>query len=239
MNNNLNIDKMRFLLHKYYEAETTHDEELLLESLFLDTPEDEIPEDMADDAKLFSAIAGLHPSEADLEIPDDLFEKISEISKNPDTNHPIKIHRRLERRIVYALAVACVCILLALGMKWMTAPSDINSKPFEYASESPAEEPANPQVLPNEVKTQTTSPDPELTSKAHRPNRSNVMVENVDVSNELEDGFIEITDPEEAEKIVLEIGRLLATNSQKTNEAIRHLEKTVDEYKEITKSIIQ
>ena len=67
----------------------------------------------------------------------------------------------------------------------------------------------------------------------------NAIAENVDQPNRLEDGFIEITDPEEAERIVMEIGRLLASNTQKTNEAILHLEKTVDEYKEITKSILR
>ena len=137
MNNNHNIDKMRFLFHKYYEAETTHEEDLLIKSFFLDIPEYEIPEDMADDAKFFTAIAGLHPSETDIEIPDDLFEKISEIPRITDAKHTIKKQRKWERLTVYAIAVACACMLLALGIKWIIAPQNINTTPFEYTAKQP------------------------------------------------------------------------------------------------------
>ena len=239
MNNSLDLDKLRLLLHKYYEAETTPEEEILLESFFRETPAWEIPEEMTHDFRLFSAMAELHPSAANMEIPDGLFEKIYDISGTSGAKRIIKTQRNHTRHIGYALAAACACILLAIGMNWMTAPREIKTKPIEYSVESPKEQPVQPSILSDEMETQTDSPEPRHISKAPRPRQSKAMVENEDISNEMEDGFIEITDPEEAEKIVIEIGKLLAANSQKTNEAIVHLEKTVNEYKEITKSILR
>lgn len=58
-------------------------------------------------------------------------------------------------------------------------------------------------------------------------------------SKEKNDGFIEVTDPEEVKKIALGIGKLLAHNSEKTNDAISHISTTIDSYKEITKSILK
>lgn len=58
-------------------------------------------------------------------------------------------------------------------------------------------------------------------------------------SKEKNEGFIEVTDPEEVKKIALGIGKLLAHNSEKTNDAISHISTTIDSYKEITKSILK
>ena len=102
----------------------------------------------------------------------------------------------------------------------------------EQLPEKPSEASPKNQTIPEASNTPNVS-----VAVAHHP--GNAIAENVDQPNRLEDGFIEITDPEEAERIVMEIGRLLASNTQKTNEAILHLEKTVDEYKEITKSILR
>lgn len=233
------IDNIRTVLHKYYEGETTLEEEMHLEAYFRDTPSREIPEDLALDRRIFTSLVSFHPSVSGMEVPDDLFERISEILVSNADRHNNKIQRNRTIRIGYVIAAACACLILILGIRWMTTETDIPAKTLKYASEptvkltDPPSEPS-----PREKSVPETSKTPSIsTAVIHR--RSNTIPENADEPNRLEDGFIEITDPEEAEKIVMEIGRLLASNTQKTNEAIQLLDKTVDEYKEITKSILR
>ena len=243
MKTKFDIDAIRVLLHKYYEAETIPEEELLLESFFRATPSEEIPKDLAEDGCLFSSLEELHPSDVEMEIPEGLFETISEITGISEIKHTIEIRRNWPRHIWYVFAAACACILFALVIKQMTAPKDIETKPTEYAAESLTETPSDqrpaPSVLPiNEVK-QSVSHEPNQISNTHRSRRRNVMAKKTDVSNEVEDGFIEITDQEEVERIALEIGKLISRNSEKANDAIVQLGQTVEEYKQLTKSIIQ
>lgn len=234
-----NIDHIRLLLHSYYEGKTTPEEELHLEAFFRDTPAWEIPESMAVDRKVFSSVASLHPVTSEMEIPDDLFEKVSEISSSCDAKHTKKTQRNRATRIQYALAAACACLILTFGIRRMNTPTDIHTKTFEYMSESPTKLSEPPSKAAPEEETMPDASKTPSSSISNTQRKDNTITENEIEPNRLEDGFIEITDPEEAEKIVLEIGRLLASNTQKTNEAIQHLEKTVDEYKEITKSILQ
>ena len=121
------IPDIRSLLHKYYAADTTPEEELLLESYFLDTPTEELPDDTADDGRLFSAIAELHPDAYEMEVPVDFFDKISKISRIPDIKHKDKTQRNWASRIGYALTAACACLLIALGIRLMIAPKDIHT----------------------------------------------------------------------------------------------------------------
>lgn len=190
-----NIDHIRLLLHKYYEAETTPEEETLLETFFQATPADQLPEDLAEDGTLFNSLAPLHPGIPNLVIPEDLPDRMSEATDTPPDHPSGKIQRLWHQCISYVAAAACACLLIYIGNQ--RSHSDHNTK------------------------------------------RSAMMTEEVPSGNVLDDGFIEITDPEEAEKIMTEIGLLLAANTRQTNEAIQHLEKTVDEYKELTKSILK
>ncbi|MDE5850856.1 MAG: hypothetical protein K2H38_11995 [Muribaculaceae bacterium] len=242
MKTKFDIDDIRILLHKYYEAETTPEEELLLESFFRATPSEDIPEDLAEDGCIFSSLEEFHPSNAEMEIPEGLFEKISEITEISEIKHT-EIHSNWPRRMGYVIAAACACILVALGIKQMTAPKDIETKPEEYAAQSPTESPTeiqtDPPVLPINEVNQPTSPEQNHISNMHRSRRRNVMAENRAAYNEIEDGFIEITDPEEVERIAMEIGKLISRNSEKANDAIVQIGQTVEDYKQLTKSIMQ
>ena len=238
MKDKFHIDYIRHLLNKYYEGDTTLEEEFLLEAFFRDTPSCEIPEDMAIDSRLFTSLGLFHAGASEMEIPDDLFERISEISVS-NALHNDEIQRNRAIQIGYIFAAACACLILILGIRWVSTTTDRSTKTFGYASEETtklpeplSEKSPEEKVIPEASKTPSIS-----TAVTH--NRKNTIAENAEESNRMEDGFIEITDQEEAEKIVMEIGRLLASNTQKTNEAILHLEKTVEEYKEITKSILQ
>ncbi|MDE7409309.1 MAG: hypothetical protein K2N09_04735 [Muribaculaceae bacterium] len=243
MKTKFDIDAIRVLLHKYYEAKTIPEDELLLQTFFRDTPPEEIPEDLAEDGYLFSSLEKLHPSDAEMEIPESLFETISEITGISEIKHPIEIRRNWPRRIGYVIAAACACILVALGIKHNTASEDIEIKPKEYAAESPTDSPSEPRtepsVLPINEVNRPASHEPNQMSNTRSSRRRNVMAEKTVVSNEVEDGFIEITDPEEVERIALEIGKLISRNSEKANDAIIRIGQTVEDYKQLTKSIMQ
>lgn len=239
MKDKFNIDHIRCLLHSYYEGETTPEEELHLEAYFRDTPEWEIPEDLASDLRLFYSMASLHPSASDMEIPDGLYNKISEIPTNRISQNNETKQRKLASRLGYVMAAACACLILALGIKYLTASNENDTKTIEYAAESPVNQPAQPSAISSEVKTKPESLETTSIPITQTHRRNNKIAGSAVQLNRMEDGFIEITDPEEAEKIIIEIGRLLASNNQKTNEAIQHLEKTVDEHKEISKSLLQ
>lgn len=239
MKNKLETDNIRFLLHRYYEAETNPEEERILEYFFHDTPSEEIPEDMSEDAYLFAAMSELHLSSDEKEVPDGLFEKISQIAGISEVVGSNKTKRNWATRIGYAIAVACACILIALGIRWLTAPKNLYTKPLEYAEESPEELNDRPTALPIYVESKPDSSEQQHLSKTPRPRRRYVMAEKVDDYNELEDGFMEITDPEEVERIALEIGKLISKNNEKANDAIVQLGHTMEDYKQLTKSIMQ
>ena len=239
MKDKFHIDHIRRLLHKYYEGESAPEEEQFLEAFFHDTPEWEIPEDMEVDRRLFTSMASLHPAVSEMEIPCGLFERISEISVSNEAIHTDKLQRNKASRTVYFLVAACACLILPLGIRLMTNQKHIHTEASEYASESHAKLPKPPSKASTE---EETSPDTSKTqgaSTSHPYQGSNKTADNAGELNRLEDGFIEITDPVEAEKIVMEIGMLLASNTRQTNQAIQHLEKTVDQYKETTKSILR
>ncbi len=114
MNNNINLNNLRQLLHKYYEAETTPEEEKLIISLFSEIQAEDIPEDLAEDRLLFLSMNELLPTQPELEAPDDLFEnihrKISETSGEQSTNTKGK----WKKRLLYPVGIAAACIVLAI-----------------------------------------------------------------------------------------------------------------------------
>ena len=226
------------MLHKYYEAKTSLEEESILNTFFRDTPAEEIPKSLADDRRLFLSIAELHTNSADPEIPEGLLEQIMSISGMLDDNiYSSRKQRKWRPWITYTVSAACVC-MLAFGVGLLTVQTDHTHQLPDHVAERPNERTGQKLDEHIEVNAVAEPSKPEYLVKSHEMHggRSKKAIANSSVE---EDGFIEITDPEEAEKIVIEIGKLLSINSQKTNEAIRNLEKTVENYKEITKSILQ
>lgn len=183
-------DHIRTLLHKFYEAETSPEEESLLVSFFRTTPENEIPIDLTEDRLFFLSMTSLYPDQSSLEVPQNLEEKIAAIVDTPQTSSFAKRQRHWKRRVAYTGIAAAVCAMIIVG---------ISNRPFQS------------------------------------PTRESVQ----SYGKLTEDGYIEITDPKEAERITLEIGQLLASNSKKTDEAFSRLTYALDEYKEITKSVLK
>lgn len=241
MNNNFDMDKLRFLLHKYYEAETSPEEEKLLMAFFSETDAENIPQDLTADRILFSSMKELLPCQTDLEAPDGLLEKIYQNIRITPHNVSMDVKEKWKKPFLYAVIAAIACLVLSLGIRYF-AISNISKPPVtKYVVEAPSFSTGNsPTVISDSVKAPTGSKSSDQKPSVTPPvSQSNQSVAETGVSPNEAEGYIEITDPEEAQKIVMEIGRLLANNSRETNEAIRLVENTVDEYKEISKSILQ
>ncbi len=241
MNNNLDLNKLRGLLHKYYEAETSPDEENFIISIFSEIEAETTPEYMTADREFFLSIKELLPCPTDLESPADLLGKINrEISVASgivlkDTK------KKWERHFYYAVSAAVACVLLSFGMWHIYTSHFLKSSTVDNLVENPSatiEEYHS--IISEPIETKTISETSMQKPSACPPARQSHHIIAEDVALHQDDNkYIEITDPEEAREIILEIGKLLANNSRKTKEATRIVEEAVDEYKEITKQLLK
>ena len=232
-----NIPNIRTLLHKYYEADTTPEEEQLLKSFFHDSPEEDIPEDMNEDKKIFSSFTQLHADSSKMDVPAELVKNIYSLTENCDGLNSGRAQRNWNRTTVYA-AAACICLVLTLGIRWVTSSAIQTSGTAGHTTEISFKHPSPPSAIHYEENEVSESLEESYMTPV-TSQRKSMTTATIAPDFDETDGYIEITDPEEAQRILTEIGRLLALNSKKTNEAIIHLEKTVEDYKELTKSILQ
>lgn len=123
-------------------------------------------------------------------------------------------------------------------MRWLSSPDIPASESTDHIASAHSEKPKQHSEARLDVTEVNESSGQEQLTPAPSKWKSSTTVTIASVREE-EDCYVEITDPEEAEKIILEIANILAVNSRKTNEALRHIEKTVDEYRQLTKSILQ
>ncbi|MDE6342733.1 MAG: hypothetical protein K2K93_10475 [Muribaculaceae bacterium] len=240
MKSELDIDKLRSLLHKYYEGETTPEEEALICSCFSEGAED-IPQDLTDDRIFFSSMKELSSCSAAPEIPDDLLGKINRSIAEKSSVVSDERKKRWRHSFFIAGAAAAACLVLAAGIGFITIP-DIHKPPTpDGLAETPTATKTNaPTAISKRSDAKTTAETTgQKPQSAAAELQKNTKVTESGVSPNAADGYMEITDPEEARKIIMEIGRLLSNNTRQTNEAIRMVETTVDEYKEITKSILK
>ena len=221
------IDYVRSLLDKYYLAETSAEEEEVLESFFNDVNTEEIPQDLASEKKLFSLMGNLHPSQQEFKTPDYLMERLNNIVEKPVSN--VRLRTKLHNLILYIGGSVAACILIAFIMVFINRHKD------ETPNVRIVEDKHKKTEAPALVKGVETKADvPELEHKANETEISAKAHEEVG-----EDGFIEIDDPEKAREILQNIGKLLAQNAEETNNAMVNISNSIDSYKEISKSILQ
>ncbi|MDE6632327.1 MAG: hypothetical protein K2K23_04950, partial [Muribaculaceae bacterium] len=218
---------IRGLLDKYYRAITSTKEEEMLETFFREVNPDDIPEDLASERKMFVLMGNIHSSKEDRILPDYLMEQLENIVERPVVadGHRKKFHNLL----LYIGGSVAACILIAFIIVFM----------HQHKDDSPGVK-----VL---AETQQNSDSPILINSEEEPicvpvveNKVSEVEIPVDKHEVMEeDGFIEITDPEEAREILQNIGKLLAQNAVDTNDAIVNISSSIDSYKEISKSILQ
>lgn len=224
MKNNYDINEIRLLLEKYYEGVTSLTEEEQLAAFFNEADDDRIPKDMIADKKLFATMRELQPRSVDSEIPGDLIGKIDKLISQPETQKTsVGNGKKRHHFIRYSAIAAAAALLWAI----VTLMPDFGNKkaemPVEHTAKAAMHSPVNEYDDTTATLSVAESTDINTTSSAGE-----------DIDN-----YIEITDPEEARKIALEIGMLLAQNIDRSNEAISQIGTTFNNYKEITKSILQ
>ncbi len=170
-----------------------------------------MPDDMVADKQMFSAMKALRPTAEESELPSDLLSKLAEIVATPAP--PKK--RRLPLILRYSSIAAAAALLWAIV--------SIVPRFFDSNIDIPAAHTA-------EVVSESNHSDSLSLAEASDPAAGEATAE---------DGFIEITDPEEVRTIALDIGRLLAQNADQSNEAISQLGSAINNYKEVTKSVLQ
>ncbi|MDE6279052.1 MAG: hypothetical protein K2M05_03685 [Paramuribaculum sp.] len=220
MNNNFDINHIRLLLGKYYEGATSLTEEEQLAAFFNEADDNLIPKDMLADKKLFAAMKELQPRLSESEIPGDLIGMIDEIISQPEVKQSSADNGKKPRLFIRYSALAAAAALLWAIITLMPDFANKNADmPVELTAEVVVHSPAG--EYDDTATTLSVAASTDITA------------------DEENDNYIEITDPEEARKIVTEIGMLLAQNLDRSNEAISQIGTTFNNYKEITKTILQ
>lgn len=226
------INNIRLLLDRYYRAETTAEEEQELEYFFSEAAPSDIPEDMKADASLFGLMSRSHPLPSDSIVPEDLMERLNAIVEESKDRPTSRRYPWVFKILRYSGVAAAACIVWAI-VSLLPSPKqsmteDRPALAHETASLDPPKD--RPALAEKAASMEPTKDRPALAKVKRRPQPPKA---------EQSDGFIEITDPEEARKIALSIGKLLAQNADRTNDALAQIGNSIDSYKELTKSVLQ
>ena len=119
MTYDMNIEQIKSLLARFYEGQTTPEEERLLADFFR---REDVPEDLQQDKQLFLMLAQI----SDQEMPTDIAEEITAFVNNlrQTEKKPVLSEMKHHKGIIYRLktppkmfyrAAATVAILLAIG----------------------------------------------------------------------------------------------------------------------------
>lgn len=235
MNCNYDIDHIRRLLDRYYRAETSPEDEETLGRFFSEVNGADMPEDLAADQKVFTAMMDLHPMPDECVVPDNLLDKLNSIVEQTKPMPAVKPQKKFHNILRYSGIAAAACIALAIIMVFMRPTENESPIDMEYTAEVVSEMPKEVPEVP--VLAESSKPEmvePKVDHHAKKAESTAITQNEAE-----EDGFIEITDPEEAQEILLKIGKLLVQNAEETNKAISDIGNSIDSYKEISKSILQ
>lgn len=220
MKNKNDINHIRLLLDRYYQAESTREEEDFLANFFIGTDKTYLPEDMLPDRELFLSMQKARPKPTEYDVPASLLERLDEIVGTPVILPPVSTPTIWLRVLRYAgIATVAVIVLAVVAMLPRLETHTINE---DFVTEIDDNQPVTP----------SDESLPLLIVELNEWHAASGQA-NEDYS------YIEITDPAEAQKIAIEIGKLLTRNAQCTNEALSQIGNTINSYKEITKSILQ
>jgi len=222
------------LLERYYSAETTPDEEYLLQEYFASGETD--PKYMAD-AKLFRSLASLHQMDMDTGVPEDLLGKLEDsLTKAAKLN----VWRR--RAVWTGIAAAVAGTIVWTGLNIVDKDSgmpDISTHnavavqaPDTQQKDTVREEVVAPSVI-------SSNPSPRhisrTTEKAPTPRKEQIETDLPISQAEFEDdGYIEIEDPEAVLKLTERISSLMAFTSETSQETIIKANEPFCRYEQLT-----
>ena len=246
MKSKQDIAYIRRLLHKFYEADTSPEEEAMLESFFSTTDADDIPLEMTADRKYFLSLNALRSDSGIPEIPNGLFEKIDSAIDDSPEPRVTSWRGRWMNFWLYAAASAIVVAITTTVILYAPSGSDLPGQTYVAAEKDSSHVNVTTVVAPDTVKVSEINKEPEVmetqspTAPAKNTGVSN-RVNRIDTVTNTgsDDGYLEITDPEEVREITRRIGLLIAGNTDKANKALLHLGKAIEDNKQTTKRLLQ
>ena len=143
MTYNMTIEQIQSLLSRFYEGQTTPEEERLLADFF---HREDVPEELQDDKQLFLMLAQI----SDQEMPTDIAEEITAFVNNlgQTEKKPILSEVKHHKGIIYRLktppkmwyrVAATVAILLAIGGGVLFHQRTYTTDPFRDTCKTPEE----------------------------------------------------------------------------------------------------
>ena len=171
MTYDMNIEQIKLLLSRFYEGQTTPDEERLLADFFR---REDVPEELQEDKQLFLMLSQL----SDQEMPQDIAEEITAFVNNlgQTEKKPVLPEVKQHKGIIYRLktppkmwyrVAATVAILLAIGGGVLFHQRTYTTDPFRDTCSTPEEAAAQIQRA-NSMIAKATEQGMAPTSKALR-----------------------------------------------------------------------
>ena len=246
MKSKQDIAYIRRLLHKFYEADISPEEEAKLESFFSTTDADDIPLDMAADRKYFLSLNVLRPDSEVPEIPNGLFEKINSAIDDSPEPRVTSWTDKWKNFWLYAAASAIVVAITTTVILFAPSGSDLPGQTYVAAEKDSSHVYVSTVVNPDTVKISEIHKEPAVMEPQSlaAPTTNTVVRNCINRTDTLtnsggDDGYLEITDPEEVKEIARRIGLLIAGNTDKANEALLHIGKAIEDNKQTTKRLLQ
>lgn len=161
MTYNMTREQIKSLLARFYEGQTTPEEERLLADFFR---REDVPEDLQQDKQLFLMLAQI----SDQEMPVDIAEEITAFVNNlgQTEKKPVLSEEKQNKGIIYRLktppkmwyrVAATVAILLAIGGGVLFHQRTYTTDPFRDTCKTP-EEAAREILYANDIINRSTAP---------------------------------------------------------------------------------
>ena len=161
MTYDMNIEQIKSLLSRFYEGQTTPDEERLLAAYFR---REDVPEDLQEDKQLFLLLA----QTSDREMPQDIAEEITAFVNNLGQTkiQPLIPEDKQRKGVIFRLktppkmwyrVAATVAILLAIGGGVFFHQQTYTTDPFRDTCSTP-EEAADAIFYANDIINRSTAP---------------------------------------------------------------------------------
>ena len=157
----MNIEQIKSLLARFYEGQTTPEEERLLADFFC---REDVPEDLQEDKQLFLLLA----QTSDQEMPQDIAEEITAFVNNlgQTEKKPVLSEEKQNKGIIYRLktppkmwyrVAATVAILFAIGGGVLFHQRTYTTDPFRDTCSTP-EEAAREILYANDIINRSLAP---------------------------------------------------------------------------------
>lgn len=238
MNDSTKYNRIRDLIARWYDGNTTAEEEHQIRSFFNSTDIEALPDDLRQEAMVFGTLDGITTEFPDNEL---LAEIEAEVARE---QQPAKPRRRLGLRLAaIAASAAAVAILLVAGFHkgTNTGTGDISPVKVAEADTTAVEMPRTPgpetQNIALNIEESHESVAPEKRVRTPRQIRNQAPAEAIAQTTDPY-GYTEIDDPEEAARILAEVDNRYSRAMAMSTKAIVETDNALQYTREIIRSAI-